>query len=78
MSYLSANDALMYLTNNIYPVIVLLISLYSSCLTRRHWNKIKYIFCYFQETSDIGLFYLYKSILEQISYANTFFFFLFL
>ena len=47
--YLSAIGALMYLANCTRPDIAFatnLLARYSSCPTRRHWNRIKHIFRY--------------------------------
>ena len=62
--YLNAIGALMYLAQCIRSDIDFAINLlarFSSELTKRHWNGIKHIFCYLQETIDLGLFYSNKT-----------------
>jgi hypothetical protein len=47
--YLSAIEALMYLTNNTRPDIVFLVNLlvrYNAAPTMRHWNGVKYVLQY--------------------------------
>ncbi|GLT35869.1 hypothetical protein SLA2020_102850 [Shorea laevis] len=71
--YLSAIGALMYLANNTRPDIAFSVNLlarYSSAPTRRHWNGIKHLFCYFQGTKDMGLFYSKHSKTELVGYAD--------
>ena len=71
--YLSTIDALMYLANCTRPYIAFSVNLlerYSFAPTHRHWNGIKYVFCYLRGTIDMGLFYSngLKSLL--IGYAD--------
>ena len=57
--YLSAIGALLYLANCTHSNIALFINLlarYNSALTRRHWNNIKHILCYFCKTTYVSLF----------------------
>ncbi|KAL1215902.1 Retrovirus-related Pol polyprotein from transposon TNT 1-94 [Cardamine amara subsp. amara] len=71
--YLSAIRALMYLTNCTRPDIsfsVNLLARFSSSPTRRHWNGIKHVFCYFQGTTDLRLFYSKNSNGQMISFAD--------
>ena len=54
----------MYLAQCTRPNIafaVTLLARFSSKLTRRHWNGIKYIFRYLQGTIDLGLYYSKES-----------------
>ncbi|KAI3692362.1 hypothetical protein L6452_32176 [Arctium lappa] len=58
--YLSAIGALMFLAGHTRPDISFslnLLSRYSSCPTKRHWNGIKQIFRYLQGTKDLGLYF---------------------
>ena len=61
----------MYLTNCTQLDIVFVTNLvrFSSSPTRRHWNKIKHVFCYLLETINFGLFYPKESKQEMIGYA---------
>ena len=71
--YLSAIGALMYLANCTRPDIafaVILLARFSSSPTRRHWNGIKHILRYLQETADLGLFYSKTSRRELLGYAD--------
>ncbi|KAM2225154.1 hypothetical protein FF2_018965 [Malus domestica] len=64
VSYLSAIGALLYLAQCTRPDIsfaVNLLAKYSNVPTRRHWNGVKDIFCYFKGTTDLGLFYTHES-----------------
>jgi hypothetical protein len=58
--YLSAIEALMYLTNNIRPNITFAVNLlagYSVVPTMCHWNGVKDILRYLQGTPNLCLFY---------------------
>jgi hypothetical protein len=62
--YLSAICALMYLTNNTRPDIVFAVNSFarhSVAPTMRHWNGIKSILRYLNDTIDLGLFFQKKS-----------------
>ena len=64
VSYHSDIGALMYCANFTRPYIAFAINLlvkYDSASTQRHWNDIKHILHYLQETIDMGLFYSKKS-----------------
>ena len=76
VSYFSAISTLMYLAYNTHLHIVFLVSLftrYSSCLTRRHCNRIKQILHFLQGLSDMEIFYSHKFGSKQFSYTNDFF-----
>ena len=63
----------MYLANYTRPDIALATNLlvrFSSSSTRRHWNRIKHVFCYLREITDLGLFYPRESKQEMIGYAD--------
>jgi hypothetical protein len=58
--YLSAIVALMYLVNNTRPDIVFAVNClarHSTTPTMRHWNNIKNILRYLNNTIDLGLFF---------------------
>ena len=70
--YLNAIGALMYLANCTRPDIAFFVNLlarYSSVLTKRHWNEIKYVLQYLRGTSDVGLYYLKESKSQLIGYV---------
>ena len=72
VSYLNAIGALMYLANCTRPDIAFFVNLlarYSSVLTKRHWNEIKYVLQYLRGTSDVGLYYLKESKSQLIGYV---------
>ncbi|XP_070036082.1 secreted RxLR effector protein 161-like [Nicotiana tomentosiformis] len=63
----------MYLANATRPDIAFSVNLltrYSSCPTRRHWNKIKHILRYLKETLDMSLFYANKGSADLVGYAD--------
>jgi hypothetical protein len=58
--YLSAIGALMYLANNTRPDIAFVVNClarYSAAPTIHHWNDIKNILQYLNDTIDLGLFF---------------------
>jgi hypothetical protein len=58
--YLSVIRALMYLANSTIPDIAFVVNLlarYNAEPTKRYWERIKDIFCYLQESKDLGSFY---------------------
>ncbi|KAM2485325.1 hypothetical protein ACFX1W_037521 [Malus domestica] len=62
--YLSAIGALLYSAECTRPDIsfaVNLLARYSNAPTCRHWTGVKDIFCYLKGTTDLGLFYPYRS-----------------
>ncbi|XP_070672135.1 secreted RxLR effector protein 161-like [Malus domestica] len=62
--YLSVIGTLLYLAQCTRPDISLAINLlarYNNAQTRRHWIGVKDIFCYLKGTTDLGLFYPYRS-----------------
>jgi hypothetical protein len=72
-SYLSAIGALMYLANNTRPDISFVVNLlgrYSAAPTMHHWNGVKDVLRYLQDTLDLGLFYLKNQDLSLIGYAD--------
>ncbi|XP_035838086.1 secreted RxLR effector protein 161-like [Helianthus annuus] len=71
--YLSAIEALMFLTNCTRPDIsfaVNLLSRFSSTPTKRHWNGIKHTFRYLRGTVHLGLFYPNDSKEGLVGYAD--------
>ena len=65
--YLSAIDALLYLTQCTKLDIAFLVNLlarFISAPTRRHWNGVKHILHYLCRTTDLGLFYSKESTLK--------------
>ena len=71
--YLSVIDALIYFVNYTRLDIVFFVNLlarYSSTSTRRHWNGIKHILCYFRGTIDMGLFYSRESKQQLSGYTD--------
>ncbi|KAF3674022.1 Ras-related protein RABF2b [Capsicum annuum] len=71
--YLSEIGALMYLANTTRPDIAFSVNLlarYSSALTRRHWNRIKYILRYLKGTIDMGLFYSKDCSSDLVGYVD--------
>jgi hypothetical protein len=71
--YLSAIGALMYLANNIRPVIVFVVN----CLARHstspimhYWNGIKNILRYLYGTIDLGLLFQKNQKSDLIGYAD--------
>ena len=71
--YLSVIVALMYFVNCTHLDIVFSVNLlarYSSTSTRRHWNGIKHILCYFRGTIDMGLFYSRESKQQLSGYTD--------
>ena len=71
--YLSAICALIYFANNTRPDIVFLVNLlaiYSSSLTKRHWNRIKHILRYLRGIIDMKLFYSNKSKFNQVGFVD--------
>ena len=71
--YLSAIDTLTYLANCTHPNIAFYVNLlvrYSSALTRRHWNGIKYILRYLRGTTHMSLFYSRESKQQLLRYAD--------
>ena len=63
----------MYLINCTHTYIVFLVNLlvrYSSVPTQIHWNDIKHILCYFQETTYMDLFYSKESKQLLLGYAD--------
>ena len=58
--YLSTIGAFMYLANYTRPDIAFannLLERFSSHCTQRHWNRIKHVFRYLRETTNLSLFY---------------------
>ncbi|XP_070677014.1 secreted RxLR effector protein 161-like [Malus domestica] len=62
--YLSAIGALLYLAQCTRPDISFVVNFvvkYSNAPTCKHWTGVKDIFCYLKGTTDLGLFYPYRS-----------------
>ncbi|XP_074299319.1 secreted RxLR effector protein 161-like [Silene latifolia] len=71
--YLSAIGALMYIASHTRPDIsfsVNLLARFSSCPTRRHWNGIKHVLRYLQDTKDMGLFFPNMSRENLVGFAD--------
>jgi hypothetical protein len=71
--YLSAIDALMYLSNNTRPDITFAVDLlarFSAASTIRHWNGVKDVLRYLRGTIDLGLFYPKNQDLSLIVYTD--------
>ncbi len=71
--YLSAIGALMYLASYTRPDIAFsinLLAIYSFVPTQSHWNNVKHIFQYLQDTMDIGLYYINMSQPDLVSYID--------
>ena len=63
----------MYLANCTYPDIAFSVNLlarYNYAPTQRHWNDIKHILRYLQETTDVSLFYSKESKQQLLGYAD--------
>ena len=70
--HLSAIGALMYLANCTRPDIAFsmnLLARFSTAPTQRHWNRVKHIFRYLRETTDVGLLYSKCSKSQLVSFA---------
>jgi hypothetical protein len=71
--YLSAIGALMYLANNTRPNIAFAVNYlarHSAAPTTRHWNDIKNILPYLNDTIDLGLFFQRNQESNLIRYAD--------
>ncbi|XP_074297334.1 secreted RxLR effector protein 161-like [Silene latifolia] len=71
--YLSAIVALMYIARNTRPNISFFVNLlarFSSCPTRRHWNRIIHVLHYLQGTKDMGLFFPNMSRENLVGFAD--------
>jgi hypothetical protein len=71
--YLSAIGALMYLTNNTRPDIAFMINClakHSAAPIMHHWNGIKNILRYWNDTIDLGLFFRKNQESDLIGYAD--------
>ncbi|XP_035834140.1 secreted RxLR effector protein 161-like [Helianthus annuus] len=71
--YLSAIGALMFLASHTRPDISFSLNLlarYSSCPTKRHWNRVKQIFRYLQGTKDMGLYFTNQSKTALVGFAD--------
>jgi hypothetical protein len=63
----------MYLANSMRLDIAFAVNLlerYSVEPTKRHWKGIKDVFCYRQESKDLGMFYRKNQDLNLVSYAD--------
>jgi hypothetical protein len=72
-SYLSAIDALMYISNNTRPDIVFAVNYlakYSAVPKMYHWNDIKNILRYLNDTIDLGLFFQRNQGSDLIGYVD--------
>ena len=52
------------------PFSINLLARYNSASTRRHWNGIKHILCYFHITTDMSLFYSRESKQQFLGYVD--------
>jgi hypothetical protein len=71
--YLSAIGALMYLANNTMPDITLTVNCparHSTTPIMYHWNGIKNILQYLNDTIDLGLFFQRNQESDLIGYAD--------
>ncbi|KAA3467163.1 Retrovirus-related Pol polyprotein from transposon TNT 1-94 [Gossypium australe] len=71
--YLNAIGALIYLASHTRPDIsfsVNLLARFNSFPTRRHWNRVKHVFCYLQGTRDMSLFFPKRTKKELVGFAD--------
>ena len=68
--YLNAIRALLYLAQCTRPDIAFSVNLlarFSSAPTQRHWTGVKHIFRYLKGSIDLGLFFPYKTEVEDMN-----------
>lgn len=71
--YLNTIGALTYLTIFTRPDIAFVVNLldrFNVEPTKRHWNRVKHVMCYFQDTIDLSLYFSYNSKVLLVGYID--------